>query len=240
MKKIGVVILTAALIAVMIFCGHGIWDEMSEYKEADDINKGIAEEARADKFDGNIDFEALWKINPDVAGWLYSEDTSINYPVVKCDSNSKYLRRDLHGNYSISGTLFIDADNSDNLQDFNTIIYGHHMKDPKQTMFGSFRNYIGNQKYYEKHKQLEYITPEKKYHLQVIAVCTTPAGGWAYDKDFDTKEEREKFISDAVSSSEVQPAFTATGSDKLMTLSTCAYEYEGARYVVIGKLVPWE
>ena len=39
------------------------------------------------------------------------------------------------------GTLYIDANNKDNLEDFNTIIYGHHMKDPMHSMFGSLNEY---------------------------------------------------------------------------------------------------
>ena len=31
-----------------------------------------------------------------------------------------------------------------------------------------------------------------------------------------------------------------TVDDKLVVLSTCAYEYNNARYMVIGKLIPWE
>ena len=27
--------------------------------------------------------------------------------------------------------------------------------------------------------------------------------------------------------------------DTLVVLSTCAYEYQNARYMVVGKLVPW-
>ena len=68
------------------------------------------------------------------------------------------------------GTLFIDANNKDNLEDFNTIIYGHHMKDPMHSMFGSLKNYFYKSGYYERHKQFEYITPNEKYHLNKMDV----------------------------------------------------------------------
>ena len=130
MKHIGKIILFIAL-GISIICIYNFGTELNKYVEADQENKAVIEAASADESNGEIDFEKLWKINPDVVGWIYQNGTSINYPVVKCDSNLKYLNENLQGEYSIMGTLFIDANNKDNLKDFNTIIYGHHMKDPK-------------------------------------------------------------------------------------------------------------
>lgn len=211
--------------------------ELNKYREADLGNKAVIEAASAESFDGEIDFEKLRKINPDVVGWLYQNETNINYPVVKCDNNLKYLKENIQGEYSVMGTLFIDANNKDNLEDFNTIIYGHHMKDPKQSMFGSLKNYLYKNGYYEKHKRFEYITPNEKYHLEIIAAYTTPAGSNAYQYE---PEDRKAFINNAVRKSQIRARCMASSDDKLMTLSTCAYEYDGARYVIIGKLIPWQ
>ncbi len=55
-----------------------------------------------------IDFASLLERNKDVIGWLYCPDTVINYPVVQGKNNEQYLKRDLDGNYLVSGTLFAD------------------------------------------------------------------------------------------------------------------------------------
>ena len=57
------------------------------------ISKAIrltAQYTRRSRISGDgdgIDFDALRKINPDVIGWLYYEDTIIDYPVVKGENN---------------------------------------------------------------------------------------------------------------------------------------------------------
>ena len=38
-----------------------------------------------------INFKALQAVNPDVIGWIYSPNTTINYPVVQGDDNAYYL-----------------------------------------------------------------------------------------------------------------------------------------------------
>lgn len=230
-------ILPFIALGISILCIYNFGTELNKYREADLANKAVIEAASAESFNGEIDFENLWKINPDVVGWLYQTGTSINYPVVKCDNNLKYLKENIQGEYSVMGTLFVDANNNDNLEDFNTIIYGHHMKDPKQSMFGSLKNYLYKNGYYEKHKRFEYITPNEKYHLEIIAAYTTPAGSNAYQYE---PEDRKAFINNAIRKSQIEARCMASPDDKLMTLSTCAYEYDGARYVIIGKLIPWQ
>lgn len=244
MKKKALIILiivfSIALWAMIFYCIYNVAVILTDYANMDRTNTKIATDAVKSEATPTevfaIDFERLREINPDIVGWLYSEGTSINYPVVKCSDNQKYLNRDFYGNYNVNGTLFIDCYNGDNMEDFNTIIYGHHMKDPKQSMFGSLKNYVGNQNYYKQHSKMKYLTPDKDYDIEIIAVCLIPNGGEAYETNFETKEEREKFIKEIQSLSTIRSDFEVDGDDKLMTLSTCAYEYKGARYVVIGKL----
>lgn len=76
------------------------------------------------------------------------------------------------------------------------------------------------------------------YRLDLIAGYTTAAGGEAYAAAFEDEEAFLAFVaaaraeSDFVSPVEVQPG------DRLVTLSTCAYEFEHARYVVHARLTP--
>lgn len=202
-------------LGISIFCIYNFWTEFSKYRDADRGNKAVVEAVSADEFDGEIDFEKLWRINQDVVGWIYQNGTNINYPVVKSDNNRRYLNENLQVDYSVMGTLFIDANNKDNLEVFNTIIYGHHMKDPKQSMFGSIKNYFCKKGYYEKHKRFEYITPDEKYHLEIIAAYTTPAGGDAYQYE---PEDRQAFVDNAVKKSQINARCSANPDDEVMRL----------------------
>ena len=80
-----------------------------------------------------IDFAALLATNPDTVAWIEIPDTNINYPVVQTANNETYLSRTFDGGTSISGTIFLDADNAADFTNVNSILYGHHRYD--RTMF---------------------------------------------------------------------------------------------------------
>ena len=80
-----------------------------------------------------IDFAALLATNPDTVAWIEVPDTNINYPVVQTTNNETYLSRTFDGGTSISGTIFLDADNAADFTNVNSILYGHHRYD--RTMF---------------------------------------------------------------------------------------------------------
>lgn len=230
-------VIMTLLIIIMAVCAYNIGKTLYGYWQARNTYNKVSEVARdTDKFTGDIDFDALAKENSDIEAWLYLKDSIIDYPVVKGTDNSTYLTHLFDKSWGVNGTLFVDYRNQNNFAGFNTIIYGHHMKDG--SMFGSFKKFK-DQSYYDSHKQFELITPTGKYHLQVISFYTTPSDSVTYKYIFNNENEKETFLSMTMNKSEVKAAYTATTSDKLVTLSTCAYEYDNARYVIVGKLVPW-
>ena len=81
-----------------------------------------------------VDFSLLKQENEDIVGWIYCEGTPISYPVVQSGDNQYYLHRLINGEYNIAGSIFMDYRNNAELEDNNTIIYGHNMKN--NTMFG--------------------------------------------------------------------------------------------------------
>lgn len=44
----------------------------------------------------------------------------------------------------------------------------------------------------------------------------------------------------AIEKSDFKADVSVENEDKLVTLSTCAYDFKDARYVVLGKLVEWQ
>ena len=57
---------------------------------AEATEKG-SEEMREATCSITVDFDALWKINPDVKGWIYLEALGITYPIVKGETNDDYI-----------------------------------------------------------------------------------------------------------------------------------------------------
>lgn len=78
-------------------------------------------------------------INPHVVGWLTIPGTGIDYAFVQTANNSDYLRRDLCGEYSLAGTIFLDYRNTADFTDSKTILYGHNMQNG--SMFGDLEKY---------------------------------------------------------------------------------------------------
>ena len=67
--------------------------------------------------------------------WLYAPSSGINYVVAQAEDNDYYLHRLLNGTEAKAGTLFMDYQNHSDFSDWNTMIYGHHIKNG--TMFAS-------------------------------------------------------------------------------------------------------
>lgn len=180
----------------------------------------------------SVDFQALKQKNSDIVAWIYSEDTPINYPVAQSTNNDYYLRRLVDGKYNQAGTIFMDYRNSNDFSDPNTIIYGHNMKD--DSMFGTLTNYE-NQNYYDNHKEMFLYTENKNFKIEIFAGYTTSSDGdiYTYPK---TSSSNKKLIDNAIKKSKFSSDVEISSEDKIITLSTCAYTFEDARYVLLGVL----
>lgn len=175
-----------------------------------------------------IDFDQLLAQYPDTVGWLYCEGTPINYPVMQSDDNDYYLRRLPDGAYNTAGSLFADYRCGEIGDTNNYIIYGHNMKNG--TMFSSLTKYK-SQSYYDEHPVLYLFTPEVNYRIELIAGFVSKPTGEVYNTE-QTYEQILEYCALSTFASDVVPS----GADAFITLSTCSYEYENARYVVIGRL----
>lgn len=87
----------------------------------------------------NIDTGVLKELSKDVVGWLTIDGTSIDYPVMQGGSNTDYLNKDPYGDFSLSGSIFVDSANAGDFTDSYSLIYGHHME--RGFMFGALDDY---------------------------------------------------------------------------------------------------
>lgn len=235
--KIALDIIMVCLAAIVVISGWRVYKILHDYKVNRDIYDKIAEIAMPEGFNGMIDFDELRKVNPDIVAWLYYENTNINYPIVQGKDNDYYLHITFEGTWAVGGTLFVDAVTAAPFDQFNTIVYGHHMKD--HSMFGDIQD-LKDQDYCKEHPQFELVTPEGKYHLKICAFLNQPADSEIYTTNIQAEEDKQKYIDLVRSLASYVTDESMSTDDRLVVLSTCAYEYQDARYMVICKMVPWE
>lgn len=181
-----------------------------------------------------IDFDVLNAINPDTAAWLYSPGTAIDNPVVNAKDYDWYLRHLLDGTYNVNGTLFLDYNCEPDFAGRLSIIYGHNMQSGK--MFGSLTGYK-DQKYFEKHPYMYLYTKDQDYRIDLKYGCVIAAGEWR-EKAFMYELNLDALLTYAAAHTTFRSDVKYTDSDKIIVLSTCSYEFDDARYFVVGVLRP--
>ena len=249
-KKIFVPILTLTLTGILVFSGYQIYKIISEYESGertyDDLeiyvstpsitstpqNSSESEEKTENAWP-EVDFEGLAAINPDIVGWIYSEGTPINYPIVHGTDNSYYLKHLYTGEYNGAGSIFLDSRNSSDFSDRHIVVYGHHIQN--NSMFSSLTGYK-QQEYYEAHPILYLMTPEDNYEIEVLAGYVASVKDDAWQITFDSEESFQAWIGKAIEKSTFSSNITPAVTDHIITLSTCSYEFDNARYVLVGIL----
>ena len=182
-----------------------------------------------------IDAARLTEINADYSCWIYAPDSPIDYPIVHGADNEYWLHRLFDGSRNAAGTLFIDYRNLSDFQDPNTLIYGHHMRN--DSMFGTLDHYE-QPGYYDAHPWMLVIARDETYLVELLAGYTTSKKDHCYDIAISDESDKQKFIDEAKTKSDFQSPIEINPGDNLITLSTCAYAFENARYIVIGRLRP--
>ena len=184
--------------------------------------------------DINIDFDALEKINGDSVAWLYCPNTVIDYPVMKANDYSYYLKHLPDGTYNANGTLFMDYHCSPDFSDRLSVIYGHKMKSGE--MFGSLTEYK-EAEYYNAHPYMYLYTKQGNYRINLLYGCVIGENEWT-DNAYMYPENVGGLIGYAKKNTTFSSTVGYDGNSKFIAMSTCSYEFKGARYVVVGVLEP--
>ncbi len=166
--------------------------ETPENTHNNNVREDAASEIESIQFP-TVDFEALSNINTDIVGWIYIDNTDINYPIVQGKDNSYYLKHFFDKNYSSYGCVFLDCYNSFEFSDYNSVIYGHYMKNG--TMFSSLTKYK-NQEYYDTHPQAILVTPNQNYIIDIFAGYVASTNDNACQIALETDNEFMEWIAD--------------------------------------------
>ena len=185
----------------------------------------------------DVNFTDIKKKNNDVVGWIQVSGTNINYPFVQTTDNTYYLTKDINKNNNSAGWVFMDYRN--NIKDFdkNTILYAHSRVNG--TMFGSLKNIMNNDWYYNKLNHVIKLSTEYENTLwQVFSVYITPVVNDYIQIEFNNSDRYLEFLNMIQKRSAYTFDVSLNNLDKILTLSTC-YNYN-ERVVMHAKLIKME
>jgi len=138
----------------------------------------------------------------------------------------------VNGEKNASGSLFLDYRNMADFSDLNSVIYGHHMKD--DTMFGTLPNYQ-KLEWYKAHPVIYLLTPDADYKMELLYGVLTDTSSEIYSFPL-TQERKNKVFVEFEQWSDFDACISIMEDERYITLSTCTYEYDNARYVLVGVL----
>lgn len=192
--------------------------------------------------DMNLKYSYLYALNQDFVGWLNIPGTNLDVQVVQGKDNASYLRHDFYGKWNRYGCPFMDYKNDSKYLDDNTIIYGHHMTDG--LIFSNLDKYKTLEGYKES-PIIEFNTLYDTYYFKIFSafyINATPADDNNYFfnfmiTDFSTDERFSKFVDELKKRSVIDTGISVQPDDKLLTLVTCTFDFNDARFVVVGRMV---
>jgi SrtB family sortase len=193
--------------------------------------------------------------NKETIGWITVPGTKCDNPVVKTKDNEKYLDTTFEGKKSKYGTIYADmackiekpihadVDPATAMSD-NIILYGHHMRDG--TMFGELKNYR-KYDFYKKNPVIQFTTLYDTKTVDYKIVSMFIVNTKKYDStdsvfnyrvvDFSNEYQFMAYMNEVQQRSIINTGVDVQYGDKLLTLSTCTYEFDDARFVVVARRV---
>lgn len=185
----------------------------------------------------SIDLAALREVNPDVVGWIYIPNSMVNYPLMQGEDNQFYLEHTWEGSENPYGSIFLEQRSSPDLTDFNTLIYGHNMRNG--SMFGGLSSY-GYQWFWEWNRYIYIVTDSGILRYEIFSSYLANIDSATYRIRFPESEDREAFLDMALENSQISTGLTPGSADRIITLSTCTgMGYESRRVVhAYLKMIP--
>ena len=249
-SKLFYLLLIICIIAFVIGCVGLSYELLNANKEkaafADLADLVENADSEKDETEGSEMLEVLpkykdvYKLNHDMAGWIYISNTKINYPVMLTTSEPDYyLHRDFYGDYSKSGTPFIGGGCDAESDCF--IIYGHNMKNDE--MFGMLDCYE-DKGFCDENSVICFDTIYEERQYKIFAVFKTQIGAdsalgfdyYNYAGDM-TQEDFDDFIECINSLKLYDTGIRAEYGEQIMLLSTCSYHTKNGRLVVAAKRI---
>jgi len=217
-----------AVICLLLFliCLYAMIDAVNVYLNANDTS--------VLKFKPKLgeSQEPLGEVVKDAVAWLTVDGTSIDHPVMQGKTNDTYINKDPYGNFSLSGSIFLDSRNSSDFSDEYSMIYGHHME--HGAMFGALDDF-SDPAYFDLHRSGTLITSDGTgYSIAFFACCKAPANETVV---FDPPESNNSSLLKYIEANAAIYYPDEVDTDSvILALSTCQSAETIERLVVFGVL----
>lgn len=237
--------------ALLLLCACSV-QVGKQYIVSDSDTESISPTAQTSETDEKsengvlLNFAPLLEQYPNLVGWITVPGTVIDYPVVKGDDNDYYLTHDYKGDENRNGAIYLDyrVTFGQNKISRNTIIHGHNMR--SGVMFENLTKY-DNPEFFKENYTVRFDTIYEKGEWVIFAVMKIDAYGGENNMptfdflitDFESDEAFGRYVSDirAHSIYDTKDIVSVTENDRIITMSTCSYEYDNFRTVLVARKI---
>lgn len=224
------------LIALLIILAYGIYSIYSSYAIINNakLDNDIIHLKPSSTQDASDNIQKLKEFNEDIFAWIQLDGTKIDYPIVKGEDNHEYLRKDLKGNFAISGAIYLDYRNNIDFSDPYSVVYGHHMD--KNAMFGDLDKYK-NEVFFAENTTGTLYLQNKTYNLNIFAsTIVSSTDKTIFDIKYQNPISNQTRI-DYISKNSLYYRDIGQNNDsKIIALSTCNGSTSSDRIVIFAIL----
>lgn len=221
-------------------------EEVQEVKTEDTVSEPVeevVEEVSEINVDFEMDFNALKDINSDLIGWIYYGPLELSYPVVIGKVDDYYEHYSFENEKNLAGAIFMDYLCKSNFTSFNSVIYGHNMRNG--TMFGSLKRLMNEPELLEEDPYFYIFTDDEALKYKIVSAYYANKKSDTYNLELeytlDNMKDYVKYMQEkGVYTDEEFFKEPVTEDLKICTLSTCHGAHSDQRTVIHGILVARE
>ena len=194
----------------------------------------IFDEAALEEMPHREEYLRLHALNKEVTGWLTVPNTQIDYAVALGGDNDYYLSHTLEGENSKSGAIFFDYRTDEALSCRHLIVYGHNMK--AGTMFHDLGSYK-HKDFFENNRIITLWAGSEQRQYEVYADFIAPEDVYFIREKFQNDQHFLEYMAQLRQYSKFPTDTVLEPDDQILTLVTCTYEEENARFVVQARRI---
>ncbi len=181
-------------------------------------------------------FAAVLDVNEDIVGRITIDALNINYLVAQGTDNDYYLHTGYDRKRSKSGSIFMDyrCNMEQSPLKGHYILYGHNMKNG--SMFHNLMEYK-DEKFFYNNRIFRFDTLYEDYEWEIFSAYVSDTDFYFIDTTFKDDADWLAFLHTVQDKSMYPTNAELSADDVVLTLCTCSYEFDDARFVIHARLV---